>query len=219
MARPDLRTLIRVTRAVADATRDPRPAPGRPPEGAAAGGLGGTARRAAGTVADTVRRDPRVQDAADTVRGRVRDLRTAAQDRADAHLERLLAESHARRGTAPSAEVAESLARRREERDARARAAQARAALLAQAHTPEQRRVLTRVADHTPDLGGTLPDALRYTALLDALVPGGGAAEEMAVHRALWTLAERRVLAVSRHGEVTACPVIEMDLGRQITPG
>ena len=205
MARPDLRTLIRVTRAVADATRDPRPAPSRPPAGAAPGGLGGTARRAAGTVADTVRRDPRVQDAADTVRGRVRDLRTAAQDRADAHLERLLAQSHARRGTAPSAEVAESLARRREERDARARAAQARAALLAQAHTP--------------DLGGTLPDALRYTALLDTLVPGGGAAEEMAVHRALWTLAERRVLAVSRHGEITACPVIEMDLGRQITPG
>ena len=44
----------------------------------------------------------------------------------------------------------------------------------------------------------------RYTALLDALAPGGQAEQEMSVHRAIWALAEREVISVSPHGVVSA---------------
>lgn len=184
-----VKTLIRVGRALRDS----------PPEtdGSAApgGGLGSVARRAA----ERVTRDPRLQGAA----AQFQELRAGASARADQRLETLIGEARARRGQTPPDEVAALLDRRRQERDARLERGRARQALLAHGQNDEQRRVLTLVAAATPWAGGEAAP-VRYTALLDGLAPGGSAAAEMAIHRALWTLAEARVLAVSPHGLITA---------------
>ncbi|KEF34164.1 MULTISPECIES: hypothetical protein [Deinococcus] len=165
-----------------------------------AAGVGEAARRAA----ESLRHDPRVQDAASRLKARAGDLGGQARARADEHLERLIERRHTRPGEAVPDDVAAVLAQRRREREARVAMARARAALIAQGETPEQRRVLTLLADSTGWAGGQA-GTLRYTVLLDRLAPSGDPAAEMAIHRALWTLAERRVLAVSPHGEVTAC--------------
>lgn len=174
-----------------------------------AASVGEAARRAA----DSLRHDPRVQDTASRLRGRAQDLGGSARARADEHLERLIERRHTRPGVPVPDDVAAALAARRREREARVAAARARAALIAQGESPEQRRVLTLLADSTPWAGGQ-GEAVRYTGLLDRLAPSGDPAAEMAIHRALWTLAERRVLAVSKHGEVTACELpIEVEVG------
>jgi hypothetical protein len=198
--RPNLNTLIRVTKAL----REPEARPG---EG---GGFRETARRAAQNALN----DPRVQSAAGLVRDRAEAVRIRVGDTADRNLERLIDESRARRGEATPEEVAALLEQRRGERDARIRRALARQELLNRAETPEQRQILTLVAGVTGWAGGA-PEAgsLRYTALLDRLAPGGSAEAEMAVHRALWTLAERRVLSVSPHGVVTAVQQLEQGRG------
>ncbi|UQN09916.1 hypothetical protein [Deinococcus sp. QL22] len=187
-----LRTLIRLTGLVESATRTPEDAPAT-----ATGGVRGAARR----VADVVRQDGRVQGAAEGVRGRVREARASVKERADARLEQLIFE---RRGNVVPDEVADLLARRRQEREAEAARLLARQVLLDTAENPVQRQILTLVAQTTAWAGGKTPEPLRYTQLLDRLAPTGKAEAEMPVHRALWTLAERRVLAVSPHGEVTA---------------
>jgi len=168
------------------------------------GGLREAARRAA----TSVWKDPRLQDARAGLRDRAGELRGAARARVDERLEHLLEERYGRQGAAPPEAVSALLAARRQEREARAARLRARQTLLALAGTPEQRRVLARVAEMTPWAGGEAGE-LRYTTLLDTLAPSGGAEAEMSVHRALWTLAERRVLAVSPHGVVTACPLPE----------
>ncbi|WP_034387089.1 hypothetical protein [Deinococcus sp. YIM 77859] len=160
-------------------------------------------RSAAQRLTEAVRRDPRVQDAAESLRERARMWRETARSRADLHLEELVERRY--RGQPPEA-LGALLAQRRREREDRAARLRARRALLALAETPEQRRVLTRVAEATPWAGGEEAE-VRYTLLLDELAPSGNAEAEMAVHRAIWTLAERRVLAVSPHGVVTACPL------------
>jgi hypothetical protein len=164
--------------------------------------LGDAARQAA----DTLRRDPRVQDTASRLKSRAQDLGGAARSQADLHLERLIERAHTHSGDPVPDDVAALLESRRREREARVAGARARAALLALAENTEQRRLLTLVAQATPWAGGQT-QALRYTGLLDRLAPSGDAGAEMAVHRALWTLAERRVLSVSPHGVVTACPL------------
>ncbi|MBB6016203.1 hypothetical protein ACFP9V_14080 [Deinococcus radiopugnans] len=201
--RPTLNTLIRVTKAL----REPEARPGE------SGGFRETARRAAQSALN----DPRVQSAAGLVRDRAEAVRIRVGDTADRNLERLIGEARARRGEATPDEVAAVLETRRRERDARIRRALARQELLNRAETPEQRQILTLVAGVTAWAGGS-PEAgpLRYTALLDRLAPGGSAEAEMAVHRALWTLAERRVLAVSPHGVVTAVQLLEQ--GRAALP-
>ncbi|GBF08026.1 hypothetical protein DAERI_210022 [Deinococcus aerius] len=165
-------------------------------------------RAAARRAAETVLQAPQVQDRAASLKERAQELRAAARSRADQHLEGLIESAAARRGESTPSEVAALLARRRREREEQAARLRARQALLALAEGPEQRRVLTLVAQSTPWAGGTEPE-VRYTALLDRLAPSGSAEAEMGIHRALWTLAERRVLAVSPHGVVTACPLTE----------
>ncbi|SMB95154.1 hypothetical protein [Deinococcus hopiensis] len=169
-----------------------------------AGGLRAVARRAASAVWQ----DPRVQDARAELRGRAEELRGATRARVDTRLEHLLEERYGRQGAQPPEAVSALLAARRQEREARATRLRARGALLALAETPEQRRVLSRVVGVTPWAGGEVGE-LRYTALLDTLAPSGSAEAEMGIHRAIWTLAERQVLAVSPHGRVTACPLPE----------
>ncbi|SEJ14095.1 hypothetical protein SAMN04488058_104114 [Deinococcus reticulitermitis] len=137
-------------------------------------------------------------------RSRAEALRSGAREQADARLEALIEQRRTERGRPAAPEVDAALEARRRERVQRAERLRRREALLAQARTPDERRVLTRVAAATPWAGGE-GEAPRYTTLLDGLAPGGDAAREMAIHRALWSLAERRVLAVSPHGEVTAC--------------
>lgn len=161
---------------------------------------------AARQAADALRRDPRVQDTAARLKSRVQEVGGAARSQADLHLERLIERAHTRPGDTVPDDVAAVLDRRRREREVRAAAARARAALLACGENAEQRRVLALVAQATPWAGGEAQE-LRYTGLLDRLAPSGDAGAEMAVHRALWTLAERRVLSVSPHGVVTACPL------------
>ncbi|WP_380052099.1 hypothetical protein [Deinococcus petrolearius] len=165
------------------------------------GGLRGAARR----LTERARQDPRVQQAAEGLRGRREELRASGRERADTRLEALIEARRERRGETTPPEVADLLDARRREREARARQLRERAAFLAQATTPEEGRVLRRVASGTPRLGGEDPEP-RYTELLDTLAPGGDPAREMAVHRAVWALAERRVLAVSPHGAVRAGP-------------
>lgn len=201
--RPNFKTLLRVTRAL----REPAAHAG---EG---GSLTDAARRAARSALD----DPRVQGAAGLVRDRAEAVRLRVGEGADRSLERLIGESNARRGGRTPQEVEEVLEERRRERDARSRRALARQELLGRAETPEQRRVLTLLAGATVWAGGSLEAGpLRYTGVLDRLAPGGGAEAEMAVHRAVWTLAERRVLAVSPHGVVTAVQLLEQ--GRTALP-
>lgn len=165
------------------------------------GGLRGAARR----LSERARQDPRVQQAAENMRGRREELRASSRERADTRLETLIESRRERRGEATPPEVAGLLDARRREREAHARQLRERAAFLEQAMTPEESRVLLRVVAGTPRLGGEDPEP-RYTELLDTLAPGGDPAREMAVHRAVWSLAERRVLAVSPHGTVRAGP-------------
>ncbi|QFP77218.1 hypothetical protein [Deinococcus sp. AJ005] len=195
--RPNFKTLMRVTRALREP--DSKSAEG-------SGGLRDTARRAAQSALN----DPRVQGAAGLIRDRAEAVRTRAGEGADRHLERLIGDARARRGEATPDEVAALLETRRRERDVRIRRVQARQQLLERAETPEQRRILTLVAGVTVWASGTAEAGpLRYTTLLDRLAPSGSAEGEMAVHRALWTLAERRVLSVSPHGVVTAVQLLE----------
>lgn len=164
-------------------------------------GVRATARRAA----ETMLQSPQVQDLTTGLRERARELRATARGRADEHLEGLIERAHARRGGDTPSDVAALLGERRREREEQAARLRARQSLLALAEGPEQRRVLTLIAQATPWAGGQEPE-VRYTNLLDRLAPSGDAQAEMGVHRALWTLAERRVLAVSPHGVITACP-------------
>ncbi|GHF52355.1 hypothetical protein HNQ07_003157 [Deinococcus metalli] len=191
-----LSTLIRVGRAL----REPDPEPGS--------GVGEAARRLRTRALGSAR----VQDTL----AHVQELRAQAAARADERLETLIGDARARRGQTPPDDVTRLLAQRRQERDEQLQRAQARAQLLARGDTSEQRAILTRVAASTPWAGGQ-HEALRYTQLLDELAPGGSAAAEMAVHRALWTLAERRVLAVSPHGAITAVPTV--NAGPDALPG
>ncbi|EYB66573.1 hypothetical protein DEIPH_ctg095orf0003 [Deinococcus phoenicis] len=163
-------------------------------------------RAAARRAAETVWRDPRVQDARAGLRDRAQEWRSEVRQRADTHLEQIIERRYGGQGTAPPEAVSALLSQRRREREARVGQLRARQALLSLAQGTEQRRVLTQVAQATPWAGGEARE-VRYTALLDQLAPSGRADAEMAVHRALWTLAERRVLAVSPHGVVTACPL------------
>lgn len=153
-------------------------------------------------------------------RSRAGALRAGAREQADARLEALIEQRRAERGRPAAPEVDAALEARRRARAERAGRLRRREALLAQARTPDERRVLTRVAAATAWAGGE-DDPPRYTALLDHLAPGGDAAREMAVHRALWSLAERRVLAISPHGEVSACEASsgETQSGAQTLPG
>ncbi len=201
--RPNFKTLLRVTRAL----REP----------AASAEEGGSLSDAARRAARSALNDPRVQGAAGLVRDRTEAVRLRVGEGADRSLERLIGESNARRGGSTPQEVAELLEGRRRERDARTHRALARQELLARAENAEQRRILTLLAGATVWAGGTLEAGpLRYTGLLDRLAPGGSAEAEMAIHRALWTLAERRVLAVSPHGVVTAVQLLEQ--GRAALP-
>lgn len=167
--------------------------------------LPGRVRALATQLAGRALTDPRVQDVTGSLRGRGEELRGQVRDRAEQRLEELIEQRRQERGLSP--EVDAALAARRHEREQRAAQQQIRAQALQHAATPEERRVLTRVADACP-LSGGQPPAPRYTALLDALAPGGDAGREMAVHRAIWSLAERRVLAVSAHGEVDFGPLV-----------
>ncbi|MBZ9714178.1 hypothetical protein [Deinococcus multiflagellatus] len=185
-SRRTLNTLIRLGRALREDAQSPEATQ--------------SPLRAAGQAA-AARVTPTLQDAAGRLRAGAQGLRDQVQARADDRLERLITERHPGGPSDPEARAV--LARRREAREARAAQAQARAGLLAQAQTPEQRQVLGLVAAVTPWAGGE-PGEVRYTTLLDRLAPGGDPAREMAIHRALWTLAERQVLAVSPHGVVTA---------------
>lgn len=164
-------------------------------EEAGAGGLRGLARR----LAERASSDPRVQDVTRSVRQRAEETRANLKDRADERLEQLMSARD------PKGNVQDVLDGRRQQRDVRAGQIRARKTLLAQAQTPHEKRVLQRIVDTTPWAGGQAA-AQRYTGLLDALAPGGEAEEEMAVHRAIWSLAERHVLSVSPHGEVRAMP-------------
>lgn len=138
------------------------------------------------------------------LRTRAEELRAEAARRADERLEALIAERRAERGQSVPPEVDAALAQRRAEREARSARLAAREALLARAQTPHERTLLARLAAVTPwaNAEGEGEGSARYTALLDGLAPGGDAAAEMAIHRALWGLAERRVLRVSEYGEV-----------------
>lgn len=106
-----------------------------------------------------------------------------------------------RKSAKSPAEVAR-LAELRAQREREQRRKELRAELLTRAQNPTQRELLTLLFGRTPWLGGE-GEALRYTQLLDALAPNGSLEREMSAHRALWTLAEARVLAVSPHGEIT----------------
>ncbi|MVN87892.1 hypothetical protein GO986_14110 [Deinococcus sp. HMF7620] len=184
--RRTLHTLIRLGRAL----REPDPKDDAPASPLSA------ARQAASALVT-----PAVQGAAGRLKTGARGLRDQAQARADSRLEQLLGERRA--GQPGDPETLAALAARRAAREARAAQLRARETLLGQAQTPEQRQVLRAVVAVTPWAGGEA-GTLRYTELLDRLAPGGGAGREMAVHRALWTLAEQHILAVSPHGEVTA---------------
>ncbi|CAM3625487.1 hypothetical protein [Deinococcus frigens] len=200
--RPNFKTLLRVTRALRE------PGPKAEHSKSEEGGLRDAARRAAASALN----DPRVQGAAGLLRDRAEAVRSRVGEGADRNLERLIGDARARRGEDTSGEVAALLEQRRRERDARIRRVQARQELLDRAETPEQRRVLTLVAGATVWAGGAAElGPLRYTTLLDRLAPSGSAEAEMAVHRALWTLAERRVLSVSPHGTLTAVQLLEQE--------
>ena len=171
------------------------------------GDLPGRVRALASQLAGRALADARVQDVTGSLRGRGEELRGQVRDRAERRLEELVEQRRQERGQDLAPEVSAALAARRREREQRTAQQQLRARALGHASTPEERRVLTRVADASPLTGGQLP-APRYTALLDALAPAGNAEREMAVHRAIWSLAERRVLAVSAYGDVSFGPLL-----------
>lgn len=162
---------------------------------AAQGVVGDLVAEAVSEAAQRAKDDPRWQEASQTIKQRAKDLKTEWRDRADERLDQLR-----QRATSENEELWQ---KRQQERQQRREQAQARAQLLAQAQTNEERRVLSKVAERTHWTGGTGKSA-RYTELLDLLAPSGDAAQEMAIHRAIWGLAERRTLRVSEFGEVRA---------------
>lgn len=140
-----------------------------------------------------------------TVSSQARQWRDKARSRAEERQDEELLRKQARGETLTPAEEVQ-LAQRRAARERLQRQQEARAALLAQAQTPAQRQVLELLSEHTPWLGGST-GPLRYTQLLDQLAPTGSAEQEMSYHRALWSLAEMRLLAVSPHGEIALMPL------------
>ena len=147
---------------------------------------------------------PHLQDVTSGWRDRAQQVRGGWHDRAEQRLEDLIEQRRRDRGEDLPPEVGAALSVRRQEREKRAEELRWRGEVLAQARTAEERRVLQRVLGGLAEADRATADAApRYTALLDSLAPGGEPAREMAVHRAIWSLAERRVLAVSPHGEVT----------------
>lgn len=146
---------------------------------------------------------PHLQDVTSGWRDRAQQVRGGWHDRAEQRLEDLIEQRRRERGEQLPPEVGAALDVRRQEREKRARELRWRAEVLAEAQTAEERRVLQRVLGAPAEAGPAATNvAPRYTALLDTLAPGGEPEREMAVHRAIWSLAERRVLAVSPHGEV-----------------
>ncbi len=114
------------------------------------------------------------------------------------------------RGAYLSPAEAVELAQRQAERDKRRRQQATQARYRQAAQTEVQRQVLEQVFLHTPWLGGQLAP-LRYTQMLDTLAPNAEPRREMSLHRALWSLAEVRLLSVSPHGEITLSPLPDKD--------
>lgn len=162
-------------------------------------------------VVSEVWQHPAVQSAVKgglkTVSSQARQWRDKARSRAEERQDEELLRKQTRGETLTPAEEVQ-LAQRRAERERLQRQQEARTQLLAQAQTPAQRQVLELVSQHTPWLGGSA-QPLRYTQLLDQLAPTGSAAQEMSYHRALWSLAETRLLAVSPHGEISLMPLAD----------
>ena len=161
--------------------------------------LGRLARR----LAERAAHDPRLKEAAANLRVSAEALRSGAHTRADERLEALI---QARQpGEALDPELSDALTQRRREREERQARLLAREKVLAVATTTQERRVLTQALAGAAWAGGERP-APRYTELLDRLAQGD-ASEEMAVHRAIWALAERHIISVSPHGVVTVVPL------------
>ncbi|WP_291426708.1 hypothetical protein [Deinococcus sp.] len=166
-------------------------------------GLGSLARRLAARALS----DPRVQEVASGLKVSAETLRSGAQARADERLEMLIEARQARPGGPVNPELNTALAQRRREREERSARLLAREKVLAVATTTEERRVLLRALDAAAWAGGERR-APRYTELLDTLAQGK-AASEMAVHRAIWSLAERHVISVSPNGIIEVTPLGE----------
>lgn len=137
------------------------------------------ALQAAEQAIEKVRTDERLKEAGRSFREGVGDLSAELRERAN------------RPATTEAAEQARIKKQQR----------LAKQALMMQAQTPHERRVLRLLAEHTDWLGGA-GKSVRYTILLDTL-GGRVVADEMAIHRAVWGLAERRVLRVSEFGEIS----------------
>lgn len=133
------------------------------------------------------------------LRGKVGDLRGQWQGKAEERLETLIQRRRQERGESIPAEVDAALNARRRELEEQAEQRRFESEVLAQARGTEEKRVLLLVLGSRRR--GEAPP--RYTTLLDHLAAGGEAEREMAIHRALWSLAERRLLSVSPHGEIT----------------
>ncbi len=164
-------------------------------------GLGSLARRLAARALS----DPRVQEAASGLKVSAETLRTGARTRADERLEALIEARQAGQGGPVDPELNTALAQRRREREERSARLLAREKVLAVATTTEERRVLLRALDAAAWAGGER-GAPRYTELLDMLAQGQ-TASEMAVHRAIWSLAERHVISVSPNGIIEVTPL------------
>lgn len=159
----------------------------------------GQVRRSAQELALRLRNSERVREQTEQLRDQAKALQSGWQQRADQHLETVLA----RRGETLSAEAEALLLRRRAERERQEQQLRWRRHWVALGQNTEQRRILALVARKTDWLGGQGPE-LRYTEALDTLASRGRAEDEMRVHRALWTLAEKGTLSVSPHGVVRA---------------
>lgn len=128
---------------------------------------------------------------------RLRGLKMDLRQKADEHLEQLMEDKPL------SDEARKLLEERRNVRLEESRSHRAKKQLLAAATTSPETAVMRQVVAATPWAGGEI-QILRYTQLLDNL-SDGSPASEMAIHRAIWSLAERGVLSVAAHGAVTAC--------------
>lgn len=160
-------------------------------------------QKAAQEKVAAVVQDPRVHEVRENAKMRAQEMRDGVLEKADQRLEYLIESKH---GNVLSPEAQTALAGRRRARDEQASQRGARQFVLSQAQNAAERRVLQRVLEVTTWAGGTQDEEIRYTQLLDLLAPSGEAAQEMSIHRAVWSLAERYVLSVSAHGVVTACP-------------
>lgn len=118
--------------------------------------------QAAEQAIEKVKTDERLQEARRSLKEGISDLGAELRERAG-------------RAEAESPEAQEKREQRR-----------ARQALLLQAQTSTERKVLRALAEKTNWLGGT-GKSMRYTVLLD-LFQATSAAEEMALHRAIWGL-------------------------------